>query len=173
MKPSIRLPLIYGAIGAALGLAFFVLLFYLNRHPLLIPVFLDSRIFLFAVFMFLLLRELREVYYDGILYFWQGLITGVFFLGVFAGVSAISIVIFAWLEPEFVPSYIALKIAEIKTYPSEVVAQIGKDVVESNLKMLPSTNANQLAMMYFSQCFMIGLFLNIIIAVISRRTPKN
>jgi hypothetical protein len=166
------LPLIYGSIAGILGFAFAVLLYYLNRHPFLIPVYLDSRIFLFAVFMFLLLRELREVHYSGILYFWQGLIACFLFVGVFAMMTSVLIVLFGFAIPAFVESYIDLTILQIRSLPVDVIEKIGKDVVASNLKDLPSTNAFDLGTLYLGQSFMIGLFLNIIISVISRRTPK-
>jgi hypothetical protein len=172
MKPGIRLPVIYGSIAAVLTFSFLVLLYYLNRHPFLIPAYLDSRIFVFAVFMFLLLREIREAHYGGILYFWQGITACFLFIVVFALITSLAIVLLAMIVPSFVKSYIDLTISQIQSLPTDVIEKIGKDVVQSNLNTIPSTTAFELGTLYFGQSFMIGLFLTIIISVISRRTPN-
>lgn len=171
MKPILRVPLFYGAIAGALGFAILILLYYLNRHPFLFPMFLDSRILLFGIFMFFSLRELRDLHLGGILYFWQGLMASLLFIFIFSLVVAIALSAFMAVVPEFLQSYIALTTAQIKSLPVEVIDRIGKNVVESNLKSLPSTNEFDLVALYTGQSFAIGFFLMIIISVIVRRTP--
>ena len=171
MKPIVRVPLFYGLIAGALGFAILVLLYYINRHPFLIPVYLDSRIFLFGIFLFFSLRELRDLHFEGILYFWQGLFASFLFIAFFSITVAIALSLFTVIVPDFVESYITLTIAQIKGLPAEVVDRIGKDVVESNLRSLPATNGFDLVELYTGQSFAIGLFLMIIISVIVRRTP--
>lgn len=173
MKPLFQVPLKYGAIAGILGAALVIGLFYLGPHPFLIPVFLDFRIFLFGVFIFFTLKELRDLYYEGILYFWQGLIGSFFFTAIFAIIASSCIAVFTWLAPDFLQAYIKQSIEQLKLLPPTVVERIGKDVFDRNLKLLPSTNAFDLALLYFTQSFMIGMFISIILSVILRRQPKT
>ena len=172
MKPLLKVPLTNGAIAGALGIALLIALYYLGRHPFLIPVFMDFRILLFGIFLFFTLKELRDLHYSGILYFWQGIIASFLFVVTFAVLASAGIALFTFAVPDFLESYISLTLEQIRNLPKEVVDRIGKDVVESNLKQLPATNVLALANLYLWQSFMIGLFVSIIISVILRRQPK-
>jgi hypothetical protein len=173
MKPLFKIPLLNGLIAGVVGAILVIGLYYLGKHPLLFPVYMDFRIFLFGIFIFFTLKELRESYFDGILYFWQGMIAAFVFVAVFAMVASTAIVVFAYAVPQFLQSYIDINVGLISNLPPEVVERIGKSVVESNLKLLPSTDVKQLGALYFWQSFMIGLFLSIILSVILRRQPKT
>jgi hypothetical protein len=166
-------PLRYGVIAGVLGAALVIGLYYMNRHPFLIPVFLDFRIFLFGVFIFFTLKEVRDFYYGGTLYFWQGLIGSFIFTATFAIIASASIGLFILVVPDFLESYITQSIQQLKLLPADVIERIGKDVFERNLKVLPTTNGFDLALLYFTQSFMIGLFISIILSVILRRQPKT
>lgn len=172
MKPLVKVPFTYGAIAGVLGVSLVIALYYLNRHPFLIPVYMDYRIYLFAVFIFFTLKELRDLHQGGVLYLWQGLIASFLFVSMFATVAAGTIWIFSTLVPAFLERYIKLSAEQLNNLPPDIIEKIGKEVVERNLIILPSTNAFDLATLYFWQCFMIGLFLSIIFSVISRRQPK-
>jgi hypothetical protein len=173
MRPFFKVPVSYGAIAGVLGFLLLIGLYYTVQHPFAIPVHLDFRIFLFGIFIFFALKELRDVHQKGVLYFSEGSIASFLFIATFALISSVGIIIFAVAEPEFVNSYIRLKVDFLKNLPADIVEKIGKDVVESNLKLLPATNAFDLAMLYFWQSFMIGAFISIILSVILRRQPKT
>jgi len=173
MRPLFQVPLKYGAIAGVLGAILVIGLYYLGRHPFLIPVFFDFRIFLFGVFIFFTLKELRDYYYQGVLYFWQGIIGSFFFTVVFATIAAGLLAIFIAIVPGFLTAYIEQSIEQIKGLPADIIERIGKDVYERNLKLLPSTNGFDLALLYFTQSFMIAFFISIILSVILRRQPKT
>jgi hypothetical protein len=173
MKPIIRISTINGLIAGVVGALLVIGLYYLGKHPFLFPVYMDFRIFLFGIFIFFTLKELREVYYDGFLYFWQGMAAAFIFTAVYAMVASGSIVIFAMAVPEFLKSYIHLNIDQLRNLPADVVQRIGKDVVDRNLKLLPSTDVTELAALYFWQSLLIGFFISIILSVILRRQPKT
>jgi hypothetical protein len=173
MKPLFKVPITYGAIAGALGFVFLIALYYWGKHPFGIPVHLDFRIILFGIFIYFSLKELRDFYQGGVLYFWEGSLASFVFLLVFALISSAAIGIFAWVIPDFVDSYIRLKIEFLKALPADIVEKIGKEVVDSNLKALPATNAFDLATLYFWQSYMIGAFVSIILSVILRRQPKT
>jgi len=173
LPPLIRVPKFYGLIGGVLGFVLLVILYYIQRHPFLIPVFFDFRVALFGVFMFFILRELRDYYFGGLLFFWQGMIACGLFVITYGIITALLIWIFALNVPGFVTQYVELATNQVKTLPQEAIDQIGRDVYEKNLTMLPLTKGSDLAVLYLVQCFGIGFFISIILSVILRRQPKN
>jgi hypothetical protein len=173
MRALLQVPLKYGIIAGVLGAALVIGLYYMNRHPFLIPIFLDFRIFLFGVLIFFTLKEMRDFYNGGILYFWQGLIGSFIFTATFATIASTGIGVFILLVPDFLKSYITQSIQQLKMLPPDVIERIGKDVFERNLEILPATNGFDLALLYFTQSFMIGMFISIILSVILRRQPKT
>jgi hypothetical protein len=172
MKAFVSVPIKYGSIAALLGSAILVALYYMDRHPFLIPVFVDYRLILFSVFVFFTLREVRDYFQGGIMYFWQGIFASFIFTVTFAVLSSLILLIFMSAVPEFLSDYIALSIEQLRLLPPQVIESIGKDVYNRNLELLPATNVADLAFLYFWQSFMISLFISIILSVILRRQPK-
>lgn len=173
MKPLFQVPLKYGAIASVIGILGVIGLFYMGRHPLVIFILMDFRIILFAVFLFFSLRELRDLYQDGILYFWQALIVSSIFVTTFAIFVSTAMYVFALVVPEFLSLYIKEALEMAKAIPQEVIDQIGKDVYDRNLLTLPATNEFELSTKYFGQSLIIGTFISIILSVVLRRQPKN
>jgi hypothetical protein len=163
----------YGLIAGVLGTIMVAGLYYIGRHPFLIPVFFDFRIIFFAVFIFFALKEFRKFHQGGVLYLWQGLLGSSIFVAVFAIVAAAGILIFIKINPDFLHSYIELSLSQLKSLPDDIISRIGKDVYQRNLEILPSTNGFDLATLYFTQSFMIGVFVSIILSVILRSQPKT
>ncbi len=173
MRPLIKVPVKFGLIAGFLGALLVIGLYYIDRHPFLVNVFFDFRIFLFGIFIFFSLKEFRDYYQEGTLYFWQGMIASFIFISVYALLASSLIWIFANYEQRFVSSFIDLFREQVKALSEEDVRQIGKDQIERNLKALDATNAFWMAFNYFKQCYWIGLVLSIIISVILRRQPKT
>ena len=173
LPPLVRVPLKYGILGAGLSLTFVISFYYFGKHPFLIPPFFDIRVILIAIFLFFSLREVRDYFFEGILYFWQGMAGSLVYLGCMAGLGFIGIIAFGTIEAGFVDTYIAQGIAQIKSIPPESVKQIGKQAVDEVLNTLPATTLIKMAIKYTSQTFAIGFFITIIISVILRRQPKT
>ena len=171
MRVLLRVSVRYGVLAGLIGSILLVGLYYLGRHPFLIPVFMDFRIILFAFFIFFALREIRDHYMRGILYFWQGIIASFFFTVCFASISALALLAFMYIVPEFVSDYISLSLAQLRSLPPVVVERIGDEVYTRNLEMLPVTSASDLSLLFFTQSLMISLFISIILSVILRRQP--
>lgn len=172
MKPIVKVPLKYGAIAGILGAILVVGLYYMGTHPFLIAVYLDFRIFIFGIFVFFVLRELRDFFYGGVLYFWQGLIASFLFTLVYALISSVLIGIFGTVMDSFVADFITQSTEKLAQVKDELIERIGKEAYESNLRNLPATNALDLAVHYYIQCFVIGTFIGILLSVILRRQPK-
>lgn len=169
----VKIPLQYGAIAGVLGALIVIGLYYIGKHPLLFPVYFDFRIILFSVFIYFTLREYRDIYKEGILYLWEGIIGSFIFVTVFAIISSSIIYAFGIWQPEFVKSFIQLSVEQVKNYPPEVIAQIGKENFDLVLKSLPTTSSYDLARKYFGQCYIISFFVSIVLSVILRRHPKT
>lgn len=173
MNPLLRVSLRYGVLAGLIGSGLIVTLYFINRHPLLIPVYLDFRIILFAVFIFFALREIRDYHQEGILYFWQGIIGSLLLTLCFALITSLAIVAFTEIVPAFLTDYVDRTLEQMSSLPPEVIESIGKDVYERNMEMLPSTNASILGFTYFVQSLLISLFISIILSVTLRRQPQT
>lgn len=173
MNSLVKVSLRYGLLAGVIGSALLIGLYYMGRHPFLIPVYIDFRIILFGVFIFFTLREIRDYYQNGTMYFWQGFVASFLFTLAYAVLSSLAIVVFMEVVPAFVDDYITLSVAQLKSLPSEVIDSIGSEVYERNLSMLPETDAADLGLLYFLQSFLISLFISIILSVILRRQPQT
>ncbi len=162
-----------GVVAGVLGGAMLAGLFFMGRHPIVIPPYLDFRLLLFAVMLFITLREFRDYFQQGILFFWQGMFMSLVFTAVFALIASLIVYGLARLRPEFVGQYISLQLERFKAATPEDIRQIGPDQFEKVIKSLPSTTGLDLAYLYFWQSFGISFFVSIIISVILRRQPKT
>jgi len=170
-SPLLSVSIRYGAVAGVLTFLLMVAMFYVGRHPLMVAPYLDFRILLFGVFIFFTLKEFRDYYQAGVLYFWQGLIGSGIMVLVATLLASIGMLIFGKYNSQFLSSYIELRTAYLKTFPPEIVKQIGKEVYESNLNALPATNISGLVETYFAQGIAIGFFVSIILSVILRKQP--
>ena len=171
-RPIIRVPIRYGLIAAAFGFGLMMLLYYMNRHPILIPLIFDFRILLFSILIIFSLKEVRDYYQDGILFFWQGMIGSFIFTLTFALLCSSLIFAYTRWNPEFVTSFIQQGLQQARDIPKANIDQLGKDKYQELLASIPKTNGYLLARQYFFQSFIISLFLSIIISVVLRRQPK-
>ncbi len=173
LSPITAVPLRNGIIAGLLGFFLLVALYFMGRHPFLFMLYFDFRILMFAVFMTLTLKEIRDAHQEGIIFFWQGMIANFVFTVLFAIVTSALIWLLCILYAPFLSNYIVTALAQMKELPAEVIIRIGKDAHESNLSTLAATNGYTLAKHYFWQTFVISFFISIIISVILRRQPKN
>lgn len=172
MKPLLKVAARNGILGGVIGFGLLVGLYYMGRHPSLIPVYLDFRIVLFGVFIFFTLREVRDYHQNGVLYFPQGIFVSFLFTICYAVVSSALLWILMALEPAFVQEYVRLSIEQLTSLPVEVVDRIGRDVYQHSLDTLPRTRPFDLVSLYFVQSFLISFFVSVILSVILRKQPK-
>jgi len=173
LSPLISIGIRYGVIAGILCSVLLIAMFYMGRHPLMVSPFMDFRILLFGVFIFFSLKEFRDYYQEGVLYFSQGMISSFIFILFAATVSSLLLWAFCFAESTFISAYVNAMTEYLKTFPPEDIERIGKDVFESNLNSLSSTNGKQIAGKYFIQSIMIGFFVSIILSVILRRESKQ
>jgi hypothetical protein len=168
-KVSVR----YGAAAGILAFILLLVMHYVGPHPLLTSPFLDFRILLFGIFIFFTLKEFRDHYHNGILYFWQAMVGGWTVVVIATVATSILVWLFGVWDNAFVDSYIGQAISYLKSFPQKDIDRIGKEIYERNLNALPTTNIFDLIQTYFMQGIVIGFFVNIILSVILRRQPKN
>ena len=173
MNPIVKVSLRYGVLAGMIGSALLIALYYIDRHPFLIPVYLDFRIVLFGVFIFFALREIRDYHFNGILYFWQGFLASFFFTVVYALIASTIVVVFTYVVPAFLTDYIRLQTEVLQSLSPEVIESIGKDAYKRNLDLLPSTTPLQLGATHLAQSFLISLFISVILSVTLRRQPQT
>lgn len=171
-KILIKVSARYGGAGGVLAFALLVVMYYLGPHPLLTSPFLDFRILLFGIFTFFTLKEFRDYYHNGVLYFWQAMTGGLTVVSVATTITSCLLWLFGDWEQDFIVSYITQLTAYLQSFPQEDIARIGKEVYDRNLRELPATNVFDLVQTYFMQGIVIGFFVTIIISVILRRQPK-
>lgn len=171
-SPLIKIALRYGAIASVIGFALVVMLFYTDKHPFLIPVYADFRIFLFGVFIFFALKEYRDQQGEGILYFWQGMVGSYVFLLSFGLAAALAVYLLTLADTSFVTEFVRLFTEQAKSIPLEELERVGKEDFERNLLELSNTNGYNMALLHFKQSLIIGFFISIIITIVLRKQPK-
>jgi hypothetical protein len=172
-SPLIKVPFRYGLLGGLIGSVVIAVLYFLGRHPFLLPVIFDFRIILFAVFIFFSLKELRDYYLQGALFFWQGMMGSYIFIITSALLGSLFTWGFAKSYADFLTSYIEKLREQMTVYKDQIITSVGTEAYNEQLKKLPFTSPVDLAGDYFLKSMIIGLFLAIIISVILRKQPKT
>jgi uncharacterized membrane protein YfcA len=105
-SPLVRIPARYGLISGLLGVGAAISFYYMGRHPFwLFPLF-DPRVIFMAIFMFFALREIREYYFSGVLYFWQGMMACMVMMVVMAVTGFLGIEVFGRIDEGFLTQYV-------------------------------------------------------------------
>lgn len=171
-SPLLRVALRYGAISGMLAMGFVVSLYYMDKHPFLVNPFLDPRIPVLALMLLFGLKELREYYQGGVLYFAQGMVTSFLTTVICASICWAGIMVFATLDEKFVTSFVAQATEQAKAFSPEDIERIGKETFEQSLVELQKADRAYMAGRYFFQSFVISFFVSIIVTIILRRTVE-
>jgi len=171
--PLFKVPFRYGLIGGAIGCVVIASLYYMGRHPFLLPVIFDFRIVMFSVFIFLSLKEVRDYYQQGTLFLWQGMIGSYVFIGTSALIGSVFTWCLATWDHQFLPSYLSKLEEQMEVFRKQIEESVGVQAYQEQLAKLPSTSALDLAGDYFLKSLIIGLFLTIIISVILRKQTQT
>lgn len=171
------MPIKFGLIGSIFGMLLIVILFYSNRHPLLIPPMLDFRIVLFGFFIFFGIKEFRDYHNNGILNFWQGMVISFIIYMTIGIMVGLFIMIFAHLVPEFLNSYIsgtihAMEMEKTRLLTDETM-KISEEEFNRQVTLLKQTRPILLTVDYIIKSCLIGFFIAIILSVFLRKTEKR
>jgi hypothetical protein len=172
-SPLVRLSARNGLVAGILGGTILIASYYIMEvHPLLINPFLDFRILLLGVFIFVTLKEYKTNVSDGVLYFWQGMISSYVLLLVYAVIVGAFIVVFSLVEGDFTESYTTQSVALLRENP-DFIEKIGKEEFERNFSNPEPTNGLRLSFTYFLFSFFFGFFISLIFSVILRKQAPN
>ncbi len=171
-KPLIQTPLKYGLIASGLLALLFVVLYSMDKHPLFVPLFLDIRLIMLPIFMFVAMKDFRDGQNGGVLHFWQGLSIGFITFTTIAVLMAVFIAFFAEVSADFLDQYISSRVELFETNKAQFSEALNEEFVQGQIDALPLTSPFDLAVDYFWKTVGIGIFLNIILAVILRKQPN-
>jgi len=161
----------YGTISGLLVMIFVVSLFYMDKHPFLINPFLDPRIVVLGFMLFFGLKELRDYYQAGSLYFAQGMVTSFLITVICAALSWAGILGFASVEEKFVSTFVTQATEQTRSFAAADIERIGKETFEKSLDELQKADKYFMAGRYFFQTFILSFFVSLIITITLRRTP--
>jgi hypothetical protein len=173
IPPLVRIPMAYGVLGGALALGFVLLMFYNGKHPLYINPFFDIRILIIAILLVFSLKEVRDFFLGGILFFWQGFFGCLVYLISMIIISSGGMLLLGNYNEKFVLDYRKQGLEQINLYSEDTIKQIGKPAVDELKATLPTIEIGQITQTYSFQTLIFGLFITIIISVILRRQPKT
>lgn len=163
----------YGLIAGAVACVVIAALYYLGKHPFLLPVVFDFRIILYSVMVIFALREIRDFHLGKLLFFFQGMVASNLVVWLAALIGAAFVWVFAAAEREFLAEYIRVMTEQMTTNRELLIQNVGEEAYNQQMAKLPATTAGALAGDYFLKSIIIGLFLTIILSVIMRRQPKT
>lgn len=173
IPPLVRVMARYGVISGIIGVIAVVVFFYIGKHPFWIFPLFDPRVLLIAIFLVFGLKEVRDYFQEGVLFFWQGLIGSLVLLAVMSVTGYAGILIFASSEPEFLKLYITQGLEQINNIPAESADEIGKSAIEEVRRTIHDTTVYWMAKRYAVQTYLFGFFIAVIISVVLRRQIKS
>lgn len=177
LKPIYSVPIKYGLIGSLLAIVLIVALFYMGKHPLLIPIFFDYRILLFGLFIFFALKEYKDYYNGGFLQFWQGMVIGIGIYVIIGLLVAVFVISFSNVVPEFHDNYIQGTLSGLELDKEQLVGQgkitISEEEFQKQKELLKDAPTYVLGIDYFIKSCLLGFFLTILLAVILRRSESR
>lgn len=177
IKPLFRVPIKYGLAAALLAIVLMIVLFYFHKHPMLIPVMYDYRIFLFAIIIFFSVKEYRDYFNGGRLHFWEGVVNGIITYTIVALAVGLFIWIFSAIVPSFLQDYISGTIKGLELEKDNLISQgkitITEEEFNHQIAMLKQLRPSMLTFDYIIKSMFIGFPITVIISVILRRTEDR
>ena len=168
-NPLFLVPFKNGVAGSLLNILALLVLFYLGRHPLLLSPIFDTRLPLYALFIFVGFKVFKDEYNDGIMHFWQGMTLGMILYILMAILTSTFIFIFSEIEAtKFLSEYIRIATGQLMANKEIFIESIGEKTYVDTIAQLPQTRSIHLATDYLLKSIPIGLFLTIILSILMR-----
>jgi len=172
-KNLIAVPVLYGSAASLLLMLLFVVMFYNGRHPMSIPVFMDIRLIILPLFMFIGMKDFRDLKNGRVLHFWQGFSIGFITFVTIGVLMSIFIIAFVMADADFLQFYVDERVSLLTEHRLQLAETINNQTIQDQLDKLPLTTSFDLAIDYFFKTLGIGLFLNIIISILLRKQQPN
>lgn len=172
----VALPIKYGLVGGVAVLTLFLVLYFLQKNPLLVTnmveifAYVITLALIMGLFIFFALKEFRDVHNNGEFHFWQGMTGGMICYLVISSVSALFIfVMTVIIDPDLTTNYIEGRIELMEEKKIEMVERIGEERFQEVKTDILETSPSRLVWDDFLKKSFLGLFLTIVISIILRK----
>jgi len=168
-NPLLLVPFKYGVVGALMIIVSLLILYSLERHPLLLTPVLDVRLPIYALIIFISFKSYKDLYSNGVMHFWQGIVMGMVAYIMMSFGTALFIYFFSEItSTNFLSEYIRIASAQLASNKDLFIETIGERTYVETMAQLPKTRAIHLAADYLLKSIPIGLFLTLILSVLLR-----
>jgi len=176
-KPLLAVPIKYGLVASIFNIILLVIFFQMGRHPLLIPIYFDSRIIIFLIFIYFAIRDYRENHNGGYLHLWEGMILGIITYVIVGIVGAFFIKIYGSINPEFLSGYISDTVQGMEANKEELVngsqkVKMTQEEYDGYVEIVKNTTISNLAVDYFIKTLIIGFLIPMIYSVFFRKVNR-
>ncbi len=125
-KSIIRVPVKYGFFGSLLSIVVFLLLYFIDRSPLLhnrVP-----NLIILTLFIYFSIKEYKVYYNLRTLRFWEGMTVGFFTYMMIALISLIFIWVFLkWLDPILLQEYILDRVNYLEQNKESIMENLNEE----------------------------------------------
>ena len=170
----VRVPLKFGSASALLSMVVMWVLYSFGKHPLLIPLYFDSRIILLLIFIFFAVREYKEYHGNGMLHYWEGMALGITTYVVMGLLGGLFILIYDIFDATFVTTYISGAREGAEKFRDELLngsqpIKMTEEEFNRHMEALGRTTSWVLAKDYFIKTCFLGLFIPFIYSAFFRK----
>jgi hypothetical protein len=169
-NPMLSVSVKYGLFASLFCIILFSSLYFFGKNPLLIPLFLDFRILIFAIFLLFGIRDFKDNKNNGILHFWQGFATGAIIVLMVSVVMGLFIFLLGGIiDRNFTGNYISQMLQNLTGAKEKIISEYGLDVYTKAVNLVPTTTLADLALDYFIKTIPLGLIITILISLAFRK----
>lgn len=161
----------FGASGGVLCMLAFLVMHWLGVEP--INMTLIFGYIITPLFVFMGVKNFRDSFNQGELYFFQGMTVGFFVYTLMASISAGFIYLFLLANPEIFEAFRQINVALMEEKQSVFVEQLNQKAFDDTYENIRNMNIWDVAMNDFLRKIIPGLFFTIIISIILKRTFKS
>jgi hypothetical protein len=158
----------FGITAGTLCVCGFILMYFLQIEP--ISMVLVFGYIITPVFVFIGIKQFRDKFNGGELFFGQGMTVGFFVYTLMAVISASFIGVFMVFEPEVFDSFKSMNINLLNEKKDILVEQLNQQAFDETYENIQRMSIMDVVMNDFLRKIIPGLFFTILISIILKRT---
>lgn len=171
MPAILKIPIKFGAIGAAIFALIFIVYFFLGSNALIETEIVN--IFILPIFLFFGIKEFRDSYNDRLLKYWQGMTAGFFIYGVFSVLAALFVWTFINIDPSILDGYVQHHLIELEGNKDTLVNEFNQEKYDVLVSDMKNTTARVIAIDDLLRRLGTGLLMTSIISLVMRKKSPN
>lgn len=161
----------YGCTAGILCIVGFILMFLLHIEP--ISMVLVFGYIITPVFLFIGIKQFRDRFNGGVLFFGQGMTVGFFVYILMAVISATFIGLFMMFEPDVFGTFKSMNINLLNEKKDILVEQLNQQAFDETYENIQQMSAWDVVMNDFLRKVIPGLFFTILISIILKRNLNS